>query len=203
MPQKAAWVTMSVLAVLVALYALSVALVPGARGRFVVDLVARGSSRAIGHMLFGGIALAFGAFQFSSRIRVHRPRLHRRLGLVYVLMVAVSGVSALLLAPISDGGLTAHYGFGMLAVLWLGTTAAAYTKARSRDYEAHREWMIRSYALCLAAVTLRLYLPASAVAGIPFDDAYPVISWLCWVPNLVAAEWFFVRGGFVRLESAA
>ena len=52
--------------------------------------------------------------------------------------------------------------------------------------------MIRSFALTFAAVTLRLYIPASQMAGIPFDTAYPVIAWLCWVPNLLVAE-LFVR----------
>lgn len=53
--------------------------------------------------------------------------------------------------------------------------------------------MIRSYALTLAAVTLRIYLPLSQLAGVPFGDAYQVISWLCWVPNLVVAEWVVLR----------
>jgi hypothetical protein len=60
--------------------------------------------------------------------------------------------------------------------------------------------MIRSYSLCLAAVMLRLYLPAAQTMGFQFEDAYPVIAWICWVPNLVVAEWFFVRSRFVPLE---
>jgi Predicted membrane protein (DUF2306) len=42
-------------------------------------------------------------------------------------------------------------------------------------------------SLTLAAVTLRIYLPSSMIIGIPFELAYPVISWLCWVPNLLVA----------------
>jgi hypothetical protein len=53
--------------------------------------------------------------------------------------------------------------------------------------------MIRSYALTLAAVTLRLWLPLSQVAGIDFMTAYVAIAWLCWVPNLLVAEWFLRR----------
>jgi hypothetical protein len=49
--------------------------------------------------------------------------------------------------------------------------------------------MIRSYPLTLAAVTLRTYLPLSLALGVPFANAYRVISWLCWVPNIVLAEW--------------
>ena len=44
--------------------------------------------------------------------------------------------------------------------------------------------------LALAAVTLRIYLPVVAVAGLPMDIAYLAISWLCWVPNLLVAEFF-------------
>ena len=50
--------------------------------------------------------------------------------------------------------------------------------------------MIRSVALILAGVTLRIQLPVSLIAGIAFDRAYPVITWSCWVPNLLLAEWF-------------
>jgi hypothetical protein len=94
----------------------------------------------------------------------------------------------------------AHWGFGLLAVLWLVTSLLALVRVRSRDFAAHREWMIRSYALCLAAVMLRIYMPLSAVAGIPFEDAYPAVAWLCWVPNLIVAEWFFVRSSFAPLK---
>ena len=48
--------------------------------------------------------------------------------------------------------------------------------------------MIRSFALTLAAVTLRLYLPLAAILSINFEDAYRAISFLAWVPNLLLAE---------------
>src|SRR5690606_4566607 len=44
------------------------------------------------------------------------------------------------------------------------------------------------FALTLAAVTLRICLPASMLAGLPYEAAYRAIAWLCWVPNLVAAR---------------
>ena len=53
--------------------------------------------------------------------------------------------------------------------------------------------MIRSFALTFAAVMLRIYLPLAQVAGIPFDVSYPVISFLCWVPNLLVAELLLQR----------
>jgi Predicted membrane protein (DUF2306) len=54
--------------------------------------------------------------------------------------------------------------------------------------------MYRSYALTLAAVALRIYMPLSFALGIGFEDAYQVVSWLCWVPNLVFVEaWLLPR----------
>ena len=63
--------------------------------------------------------------------------------------------------------------------------------------------MVRNFALTFAAVTLRLWLPASIVAGFPFELAYPVIAWLCWLPNLVAAELLFNRTRVPSIEQAA
>ena len=53
---------------------------------------------------------------------------------------------------------------------------------------SHRAWMFRSFALTFAAVTLRLQMPAAGMAGMSFEEFYPIIAWSCWVPNLVAAE---------------
>jgi hypothetical protein len=40
---------------------------------------------------------------------------------------------------------------------------------------------------------LRIELPLLMVSGLPFAAAYAVVSWLCWVPNLVAAEMWLAR----------
>ncbi len=51
---------------------------------------------------------------------------------------------------------------------------------------------MRSFALT-AAITLRIYLPLSIAARVPFSAAYPAIAWLCWIPNLFFAEWLVRR----------
>ena len=48
--------------------------------------------------------------------------------------------------------------------------------------------MIRSYALTAAAITLRVYLGIATGLHLPFNIAYPVIAWLCWVPNFAVTE---------------
>jgi predicted membrane protein DUF2306 len=94
------------------------------------------------------------------------------------------------MALVSEQGLPTHFGFGILAVLWFFTGLQAYRLIRRGEVEAHRRWMIRNFALSLAAVTLRNELPFMLFAlHWPFPRAYITVSWLCWVPNLLFAEW--------------
>jgi uncharacterized membrane protein len=151
------------------------------------------------------LTLALGPFQFLPRLRNRHQNVHRWMGRFYLFGVLAGGVGGLYLALFSYGGLITHLGFGALAVLWLATGLLAYRAIRARRIEVHRQWMTRNFALTFAAVMLRLWIPASEAAGISFDVAYPVVAWLCWVPNLVVAEGLFLaarRGKIasVRLE---
>ncbi len=142
------------------------------------------------HAIGASIALLLGPLQFLDRLRARAPRVHRLLGYLYlVLGVGVGGTAGLMLARFSFGGLVSHLGFGTLGCLWLFTGVMALVAARRRQFDEHRLWMKRNFALTLAAVTLRLYLPASVAAGVRFEDFYPAVAWLCWVPNLIVVEW--------------
>jgi len=141
------------------------------------------------HVFASAVALLLGPIQFSVRLRAARPGLHRWLGRTYLgLGVLVGGVAGFVMAFHAFGGRVAQLGFGCLAIAWLYTGARAYLGIRARDVASHRRWMVRNFALTFAAVTLRLWLPASVVAGVPFGLAYPAIAWLCWVPNALFAE---------------
>jgi hypothetical protein len=204
MTKKAlAWLGMTLLAFAVAGYAITMLFAPEFRPTFIRTLFAERPVAAFAHFMGGAIALVAGAFQLNSRLRNRFIGAHRWLGRLYVLAVVIGGVAALALAPHSFGGLIAHVGFGLLAVCWLGSTLNSYRHIRQRNLSMHRSWMIRSYALTLAAVTLRLYLPSSQVAGFPMTVAYPAIAWLCWVPNLLIAEWFIrSRHSFAMLPNS-
>jgi len=146
------------------------------------------------HVSAGPIALMLAPFQMSAKFRSRNLARHRMLGRIYGLLILVSGVSALVIAFNAMGGLPTRTAFALLAVFWLGTTARAIVHARAGRIPLHREWMIRSVALTFAGVTLRLWLAAGAVAGLPFDTVvYPSSAWLCWVPNLLVAEWIIRR----------
>jgi uncharacterized membrane protein len=145
--------------------------------------------------IFGSIvALTLGPLQFSTRLRSSRISLHRWLGRLYLgVGVLIGGLPGLYMASHAFGGFVARLGFACLALAWLYSGLRAYLAIRAGRIAVHRVWMVRNFALTFAAVTLRLYLPASMAAGIEFEIAYPYIAWACWVPNLIAAELLFNR----------
>lgn len=157
------------------------------------------------HIVGGAIALVGGALQFWRGLRERMPRVHRGIGRVYLVAVGIAGLAGLVIAPSSPAGYVGFFGFGALAVLWLVTGWRAYRAIRRRDVPSHQAWMIRNYALTYAGVTLRLWLPllllAPLVLGQPwefdsaFANAYAAVPFLCWVPNLIVAEWLIRRRG--------
>ena len=146
------------------------------------------------HIAGGMGALLTGPWQFSEKLRARNLDLHRWLGRIYLLSVALGSVAGFAMALVSEQGAPTHFGFGILAVLWFFTGLQAYRLIRRGNVEAHRQWMIRNFALTLAAVTLRNWLPFFLFAlHWPFSRAYITVSWLCWMPNLLVAEWIILR----------
>lgn len=189
---RAGYMGLTVLSVAVAAYALvAYALLPlGAVVHPDMRAGIAAQRTALYLHVFGSVAaLALGPLQFSSRLRRARPRLHRWCGRVYLgVGVLVGGLAGLFMAFHAFGGPVARLGFACLALAWLYTGLRAWLAVRERDLALHRRWMIRNFALTFAAVTLRLWLPASVVSGAPFAIAYAAVAWLCWLPNLAVAE---------------
>ena len=142
------------------------------------------------HVLGGGTVLLLGSFQFIGAIRRRYPTLHRNMGRLYLIGILIGGLGGLVLAPQSSGGLTAHFGFGVLAVAWLFSGAQAFIAIRDGRVAEHRAWMLRNFSMTFGAVTLRLYLGLFSAFDVPFESAYPVVAWLAWVPNLILVEWY-------------
>ncbi|GAA6208174.1 hypothetical protein NBRC116601_14670 [Cognatishimia sp. WU-CL00825] len=144
------------------------------------------------HVGFAPVALAILPFQFWSDLRMRRPFIHRWLGRLYAVAILLSGTGGLVMALGTQAGQVAAWGFGLLAVIWLCVTANAVWFATQGQFAQHRVWMMRSAALTFAAVTLRLYLPFLAMS-FGFETGYSLVSWLCWVPNLLIIEWIIRR----------
>ena len=141
------------------------------------------------HVAGAATALLIGPLQFLSRLRAGFPTLHRWIGRTYAVSCMIGGAAGFVLALGASTGPISKLGFGSLAIAWMVSTAFAWRRAMQGRFIEHRAWMIRSFALTFAAVTLRLYLPLSMLLfHVHMVDAYRAISFLCWVPNLLIVE---------------
>lgn len=147
------------------------------------------------HIAASAFALAIGPFQFLKSLRTNAPWLHRWMGRIYVTACLLGGLAGGAIAMFSSSGPIAGAGFFALAILWVLFTARALVAVLQRDFATHERWMARSFALTLAAVTLRLYLPIGITLNQgEFTLPYTIIAWACWVPNLIVAEiWLAMR----------
>lgn len=155
------------------------------------------------HRLGGSLLVLAGLLQFHAGLRRDRPRLHRAIGMTYVplaLIAAASGISmgtAHAFGGVLEAVPTVVFGVALIVV-----TLFALVLARRRRFEAHREWMARSYALVLGPMTIRLlYAPLWMLLGLPETTAVWVSFWLGWLTNLVIVE-AWIRGRRSRLRRA-
>ncbi|HRI02866.1 MAG TPA: DUF2306 domain-containing protein [Pyrinomonadaceae bacterium] len=159
------------------------------------------------HVYMSLWVLLAGFTQFSGRIRDHYPKVHRFLGFIYIAdVVLITGPAGLLMGFYANGGLPSKVSFVTLAILWIAFTVLALVKARNGDYIAHRNFMIRSYALTLSALTLRAWKWSITNSfELPPMDVYRAVAWLGWVPNLIVGElliWNYSRQAKKRIQIA-
>lgn len=146
------------------------------------------------HIVASPIALAAGCFQFMPRLRAKHTALHRVTGRIYASAILVGGLGALAMAPNSNGGPVSVIGFSMLGILWISSTMLAVRYAMAKRFDLHRIWMIRSFAMTFAAVTLRLELqPLMYWARLDYPHAIQITAWLSWVLNLLIVEWWIIK----------
>src|SRR5205085_12337045 len=108
------------------------------------------------HVGAGMVAILAGLPQFLPAFREKYLHWHRRLGYAYLGAVLIGGVAAIPLAFVFFDPLVpelrakllpARISFGVLAVVWLFTSAMAFFHVRSGRIVQHRAWMLRSYSL--------------------------------------------------------
>ncbi|MAG57687.1 MAG: hypothetical protein CMJ83_15460 [Planctomycetes bacterium] len=190
---RAGWGIMAFCALAVTVWGLAFVFVDSAGDPALKTRYLRTPWAMYAHILGGAAALGVGAFQFLAGLRAARPALHRTLGRVYLVGVLVGGVGGLRLATFSAGGWVGHVGFGALSTAWLLATLIGYLRLRKGAAGGHGAWMVRSYALTLAAVTIRIYLPLLQSLSLGFERSMAIVSWSSWITNLLLAEWILRR----------
>jgi uncharacterized membrane protein YozB (DUF420 family) len=149
------------------------------------------------HIVSASCYSVLGAFQFSAGFRRRRPGWHRVAGRLLVVLGLVVALSALWLSvftPLFDGSGRLYqvfrlvFGSAMVVSIVLGFLAI-----RRREVARHRAWMIRAYAIALAAGAQVFTLGiGEAVVG-RSELSTSLLSGAGWVINLAVAEWAIRR----------
>src|SRR5688572_22811869 len=186
---------------------LLLALVPVAAGTFRVTELSIGAEPTPDNARFfadplpvvvhvvGAILLALLApFQFISGLRRRNLGWHRAAGRVIVaggLAVALSGIWMTLAydVPAVDGeavyAMRLLFGSAMAAAFVRGLAAV-----RRRDFARHSAWMIRGYAIGMAAGTQAFtHLPWLVLGSAPGETGRAVAMGAGWIVNILVAEW--------------
>ena len=136
------------------------------------------------HMIASGAALILIPIAALSR---RFPAVHRAVGRLAALAVAVGGCAAVPVALASEATAAARAGFATQGVVWLALLIAAVTAIRQGRKSRHAALMIAMAAVASGAIWLRLTIAAVNMAALPFNEAYAVAAWACWLVPLTIA----------------
>jgi hypothetical protein len=151
----------------------------------------------IAHITAGGGALILGPIQFWNQLRVYSKRVHRIIGLLYLLAILVSSGCALILAFTTSYKVNWAYAFSLQVwvSVWIITTGIAYWTAVTGKLIAHKEWMTRSYIVTLAFVVSGLLLKTLLAKEFgSFEEISPSLFWFGWsVPLFIYQVFLSMR----------
>ena len=157
------------------------------------------------HIFLGSIALLAACLQVWPWLRRSHPAVHRWSGRIYVTVALSASVCVMIISPMGLYGANQRVANTMLALLWFGTTLAGFRAIRQRRIADHRQWMLRSFALCFSIVAFRVWMLIAFAVFVPeiyagaevdpadIGQAVGVTSWLSWVVNLLIVEWWLHR----------
>ncbi len=142
------------------------------------------------HVYTSIFLLFFGILQFSKSLRNNKPKIHRLIGKLYILIILLlSGPASLIMGYHANGGIVSKISFVILSILWLIFTYLSFYHAKQLNFKKHQQFAIRSFALTLSAISLRLFKFIIVFLWHPLPmDAYRIVSWLGWLFNLLIAE---------------
>lgn len=141
------------------------------------------------HGIAGACALLLGPMQFSDRLRQRYTKLHRVVGRIYVSGVAIAGPLGLYIQYFQErSGAPRSFSIAAAvdALLWMTTTGIAFAFILAGKVQAHRQWMVRSFAVALVFLEVRVIGGVTGWESIPGADE--TIVWCCLAFSLLAAD---------------
>ncbi len=166
-----------------------------------------GANAMIGlHFAFGALLLLAGPIQLMASVRARWPRVHRWIGWTYAPAALLTGLGGCLyiLARGTVGGWPMTAGFFLYGALVVLSAVQTLRHALARDFETHRAWAIRLFALTIGSWLYRMdYGLMFAVFG-PMGHTNDFSGWFdhvmdfwFYIPNLIVAE-LAIRGHRAR-----
>lgn len=120
---------------------------------------------------------------------------HKNAGKIYIfLILLLAAPSGIYMGIFANGGFLSKISFVILGCLWWLLTFRAYQLARQKKFTEHKQWMWRSFALTISAITLRMWKVFIVYLFHPNPmDVYQIIAWLGWIPNILLIEFLITK----------
>jgi len=147
------------------------------------------------HVYTSIFVLISGITQFSKYLRNRFPVYHKILGKLYVFLILfIAAPSGFIMALHANGGVFSKISFSTQALLWFWFTYKAFKYIQKRKWINHQNFMLRSFALTLSAISLRLFkwIIVSTIE-LPPMDTYKIVSWLGGLFNLILVEIYLMN----------
>jgi len=143
------------------------------------------------HVYSAIFVLLFGVFQFNSYVLKKYKNIHKIFGKLYFyILILFAAPSGIFIGYYANGGISSQISFILLGILWLYFTIKAIIFIKSKNIIQHKNYMMRSYALTVSAITLRFWKVIIVFLFQPQPmDVYQIVAWLGWLPNLFFVEY--------------
>lgn len=140
--------------------------------------------------VYSSIFVLLTGFLAIVRTNLGIKTLHQYSGKIYVFAILFfAAPSGIYMGFFANGGFLSKLSFVILGIFWWFSTFKAYQLIREKKYTAHQQWMWRSFALTLSAITLRLWKWVIVYCFHPSPmDVYQIVAWLGWIPNILLVE---------------
>lgn len=146
----------------------------------------------VGHISAASIALLAGILQLTPFIRQNAPLLHRASGYLYA-FTAILGLGLGAYVSFSlpmIGGTKTIISNVIGGALGIGFVVVSFIYISKKQYLKHAQWMLRSYAVLMAILTVYLLVAVFALMGLDAERGYGLAHMICFPINLILVELF-------------
>ena len=152
------------------------------------------------HITAGLCFVLLAPLQFIKRIRNNHAKAHRTIGYIVLIAGLIIGITALIMGAImAIGGITETLAVTTFGILFLFSLLRAYLYILKREFDLHREWMIRVLAIALAVSTTRpimgIFFATSKLTGLTVQQFFGVAFWIAFILHISFAEFWIRKTG--------